>query len=144
MFATAMAAPWIPFYFTGLAISLRRLDDTAGLLLSLPTLGLIWSAHPAIGVWLTLPLVGVQVWRFALLAGAPGNLTRPFVGAAWLTVLLAYLPYSVESLELGYHNAHVGDDALSSLLRNVQASLPGVVLPVNVDGVRATSNEATD
>ncbi len=129
-----MAAPWIPFYFTGLAISLRRLDDTAGLLLSLPTLGLIWSAHPAIGVWLTLPLVGVQVWRFALLAGAPGNLTRPFVGAAWLTVLLAYLLYSVESLELGYHNAHVGDDALSSLLRNVQASLPGVVLPVNLDG----------
>lgn len=133
MFATAMAAPWIPFFFTGLALSLDRLDDTSGLLLSVPSLGLIWYAHPAIGAWLTLPLIGIQAWRLLFLSGGAGNLARPFFGAAWLAVMLAYLLYSVESLSLGYHSAHAGDETVSALLSSVQSTFPDVLLPINLE-----------
>ncbi len=137
MFATAMAAPWIPFFFLGLTRSLRELDDTQGLLLSVLSLALIWYAHPAIGAWLSIFLFAVQAWRMVAVGGAPGNMLRPILGAAAMVALLSYLLYSVESLDLGYHDGNAGNEAVASVLRSIDDAFPGAFLPV----AQAAGNE---
>jgi len=134
MFATVMTAPWLPVFFLGLARSLRDLDDTPGLFISVFSLAVIWYAHPAIGVWLSVFLFGVQAWRLITVGGARGNVLRPFLGAAGIALLLAYLLYSVESLALGYHAGNLREDALSSLMNSVVDSFPAAFLPVSLAG----------
>ncbi|MDD2762727.1 MAG: hypothetical protein PHE83_02000 [Opitutaceae bacterium] len=123
MLATTLIAPWQPLFWLGIVLSLQKVRDGDGLLLSVASLGLLWYVHPPIAVWLTPVLVVTQFVRLLLVGRAEGNLLRPVFGVALMAVLMLYELYSVRSLHL--HYSPDGDGTMpQAILANLQAAWP--------------------
>jgi hypothetical protein len=126
MYATFVAAPWIPVVLLGLGRWVERGPAGSGSALTLAALALVWYAHPPTGAVLT-PVVVIawltRVWieprRGRMLAATALALL------VWL-VLCAYLFVSVGSMRLGYF-AREQDTGVANVLSGLPQLWPALL-----------------
>ncbi len=126
MYATFVAAPWIPVVLLGLGRWVERGPIWSGSALTLAALALVWYAHPPTGAVLT-PVVVIAGLTRAWIEPRRGRMLAATALAllVWL-VLCAYLFVSVGSMRLGYF-AREQDTGAANVLSGLPQLWPALL-----------------
>ena len=93
MYMTFMTLPWLPFAFLGCARTFVRLDRRA-LLWLVPSLSLVWYAHPPVALWTTIVVAVTQLFRWCVRPQGWAREITWLAAAAGLFLALTGLPFA--------------------------------------------------
>ncbi len=137
-----MTLPFLPLLFYGLIQNHQRGDFRSALLIA-AALAALWYAHPPIALWATALAFIIQLSRFLITPEWAPNfkyLCTPFLLFIPLTL---WLFVSVKAMHLSGQYSQLPISAhlsyAETVIRTLQAQIPGVFLPLRAKNVGAIS-----
>ena len=130
LYMSGMTLPWVPLACAAL---LRSFDDDSPTPLIVLTVSLaaLWWAHSPIALWVTLVATVAQLAAILCSSAKKLAFRRSFIGGALLIVLAAYPIISVFLLRTPGETIVPYIMDRTALLREVRATFPASVLPIN-------------
>ena len=130
LYMSGMTLPWVPLACAAL---LRSFDDDSPtpLIVLAVSLAALWWAHSPIALWVTLVATVAQLAAILCSSSKKLAFRRSFIGGALFIVLAAYPIISVFLLRTPGETIVPYIMDRTELLREVRATFPATVLPIN-------------
>jgi hypothetical protein len=130
LYMSGMALPWVPLACAALV---RSFDDNSSnpLIMLAVSLAALWWAHSPIALWVTLVATFAQLAAIYCSSARKSAFRRSVIGSALFIVLAAYPIISVFLLRTPGETIVPYVMDRTELLREVRATFPASVLPIN-------------